>query len=206
LIEGLIMEIVTDVECLTLPFKRGRLLQVVLLAAAGFLIGFVVFFGKWSEAPYYMVHGMGAILVLTVALYIVGPHWYYLRLTPEGLQIRMVGRNSSYRWRDMRNIRLLERTVNGISVGKGATFDLAESSDQRSIMTGLTKVVSGHHVEIPAMFGRGPLELVAILIAWQARYAPMQELPPVETPPDFEDRFKQWQQRYGQGNHPPAAT
>jgi hypothetical protein len=206
LTEGFIVEIPTDVDSLTLRFKRSRALPILLLVAAGFLINFIVFFGKWNEAPYYMVHVTGVIFLPMLALYIIGPHVYYLRLTPEGLQVRLVGRNSFYNWRDIRNIRLLQRIVNGVPVGKGAIFDLKEGSEQRSIMTGLAKAVSGHHVEIPAIFGRGPEELVAVLIAWQTRYAPTQELPPVETPPDFQDRFKQWQQQYGQGSNPSTGT
>jgi hypothetical protein len=197
------VEIPTDGE-LILRFKRSRALPGVLIVAAAFLLNFILFFGKWYEAPYYLPYVTAVILVLMLGLYIIGPNVYYLKFSPEGLHVRMVGRNSLYHWRDIRNIGLFQRTVNGIPLGKLAVFDLAEGSQQRSIMTGFAKTASGHHVEIPPYFGRGGEEMLAILLAWHARYAPTQELPPAQTPADFEDRFKQWQGQYGQGSNPPT--
>jgi hypothetical protein len=171
-----------DDEVLTIPFKRNTALPVLLFVGAIFLFEFIWFFGHWNEAPYYIVHLVGVGLVLMLAVYCMGPNVFYVRLTSQGLQYRYVGRNRFYRWSDVTNIRLLERTAKGVPIACGIAFDLVPGAKQRSVLTGVAKLVSDYHVEIPGVFGRGPKELVALLQTWQSHFATPKNTDSHETP------------------------
>jgi hypothetical protein len=193
-------------EFATFRFQRNKMATVLLPILASGAIVLFLFVRRSDPLQAIELALLGVGWGLALAVYLVGPCFFYLELSPECLEFRFLGGRRSFEWGEIRNLRVIEKGVYSIDSHPIVVFDLAPTSPQRSTFRRMAKSVKNYDVAVPGVFVRDPIELLRLLWSWHDRYAPQDSLPPVETPTDFADRFKHWKEKYGHENERPTTT
>jgi hypothetical protein len=189
---------------LSFRYERSAAQLAALIIGAAVLFGLLLVLRTSDILGWIEVSLIGLGLALGFIVYVIGPYFFYLDLCPEGLDFRHMGRRRFFEWGEIRNMRLVEKNPNQLDFRKTLVFDLAPNSPQITTLSRMKKSLRNYDVEVPEVFVRCPEELLRLLQSWHDRFAPPDNLPPVETPPDFADQFKKWQQQYGHGKQPPT--
>jgi Bacterial PH domain len=125
----------------------------------------------WRNGPVWQYVVFGVVIVVLLVGCILLPRRYYLRLSPTGLTAGYLTGERSYRWDEIKNIRLTSRKVNDLSGVNLVVFDLAEDSPQRTGLVRATSRVNRYDVSILAIFDLSGEELVEVLTEWQKKYS-----------------------------------
>lgn len=127
-------------------------------------------FDSWRNGDLWMFLVFGGVALILLVGIVVGPRRCYLRLTPESLTVSHLIGSRTYRWPEVRNFRLVHKTINATPAGNLVVFDLAEESPHLTAGKRLASKINGYHVSIMAMFHLDAEELANLLNEWQHRY------------------------------------
>ena len=152
-------------------FNGWHLLRIFLPVAVLAGISFALDPQPWRDKPAseYMAWCAG------LALFIVGGSLflrrrYFLRLSPDGLEMHYPNRTQRYAWDEVSEFRVLVRTVFLMPAAAQIIFDFVEDSPERTIGTRIAGKVLGYETSILAMFNVSARQLSEILNAWRERY------------------------------------
>ena len=113
-----------------------------------------------------------------IALAQLMPGCSFLRLTPEGIVVCMLWRETTYRWSDIERFGVVEYVILHARVGgrqRMIGLDFAPSHARRvraRIFEGIEQEPGGYDSVLPDNYGWDCAELAAHLNAWRARFVP----------------------------------
>ena len=150
----------------------SRLKAFSLFALPLLLIGLAAGLGYYQEGK---VEGWIIALLIGLVSFVVITQLLlrrtcYLRLTPEGVTIRIGFRKSFYTWDAIEEFRVVEKSFRLLPMGVLVVFDFPEGSRHRTALRQAAHAVTGYHDSFANVFDRDAEELAAMLNQWREQF------------------------------------
>ena len=156
-------------EAIVLYPRRWRWAILLVLSVALFAGSVLTFIGFPHVLPAAGVLLFGAAVVMCIVQLV--PRWSHLRIAPDGLVLRNLGRTQRWSWNDLENFTTYEIYHQYGSV-KNVGFDRRDLTPERqSFFQTLTRGMTGVDGALPDTYGMRHEELADVLNAARDRYA-----------------------------------
>jgi len=149
----------------TLVLRPSRVKSLVmLLIGVAFTAGGIVMVRDGARWGWFVLIFFGLCTVVFISLLL--PNSAYLRLTPEGFEIRSLYRSFRNKWTDVTSFR-----AGRVGLNPMVMITFAPTYQRGRTARAVADALTGGEGGLPDTYGHSAKELAALLNEWRARYA-----------------------------------